>query len=109
MASEILWGGLYAADALLEGRAHRGRLRPHPAPQAEGLRGLLDQHPESLYRECAAGLPREAHEGHCRAPVRQVVAHGVPTDRARRDGRYVAREAGGGGIQDDIEGSVADV
>ena len=74
---------------------------PHATPQIKRLGCLLDQHAEAV--DGGGALRACEVEERRVAAVHHVVGQGVGSDNARRQRRQFAGEAGGGGVDDEVE------
>ena len=93
-----------------EGFDHLTGRRPHPAPQAEGLRALLHQHAGPVHRDGRAGGPTPKEKGGRLTGVHHVVAGS--TGAKRTDGNRggpLPGEAPGGRVDHDVELRAAEV
>ena len=88
---------------------HRCGGRPQPAPELERLGCLLHQHPPTLHGARAAVLERPAYERRVAFAVSHVITDRLRAENRRGDGRDLAAQAGGGGVDEEIECAAGDV
>ena len=92
------------------GRCQHGfGIGAHAAPQGERFGGLFDEHAPAFMGSRATLFNGPAHERRGGFAVAHVVADRVARDDAALDVRHRAREPGGGRVDHEVEGFVADI
>ena len=82
---------------------HRSGLGKNPAPEAEGFRRLLDQHPDTVYANRRA-LHFAPPDERCRLTgVGQIIAKTSGFQYPVRQDRQVVAQAGRRGIENKVE------
>jgi hypothetical protein len=81
---------------------HLGRWRAHTAPEGKRLGGLLHQHAQAVARHGAV-LARPVQKALRGGAVHHVVGQAAGAQHAGGHGHGVARQAAGGGVDDDIK------
>src|ERR1700733_13746896 len=103
------WSRCASWDAAAYQRGeHTFGARSHAAPQFKRLRSLFHQHAPALRRMLTALFLGPLLERGSSPGVGHVVAEGFRIDDACRDGWQFTGEAGGGGVDDQIEGAARD-
>src|SRR5690606_26611201 len=83
-------------------RQHGGGVGPHAVPDEEGLGGLFDQHAQAVGHTVRAGGLGLQQEGRGPGAVHHVVGQAAGRIGYAGDGRRLARQAAGRGVDDDV-------